>query len=132
MMYNERRGNCGDSKALIVFCPTLRRIISSADCWSLSGVTLLTLLSFYVHTKDKQFGLLIGEVQNRAIMESVNSVYTRRVDAAAASQTAWYFAPKLRTATRSSPAPREAAEDVAATVSQIISPEVGRNEGVGS
>jgi hypothetical protein len=95
-------------------------------------VTLLTLLSFYVHTNNKYIRLLTGGVQNRAIMGSVNSVYTRRVDAAAVSQTAWYFATELRTAMRPSPAPREAAEDVAATVSRTISPGVGCTEGMGS
>jgi len=65
-------------------------------------------------------------------MGSVNSVYTHRVDAAAVSQTEWYFATELRTAMRPSTAPRKAAEDVAATVSRIFSPENGRPEGVGS
>ena len=93
---------------------------------------MLTLLSFYVHTKDKQIGLLIGDAQNRAVMGSVNSVYTRRVDAGAVRRTAWYFAPGLRTATRPSPTLREAAEDVAATVSRAFSPEDGRPVEVGS
>ena len=131
-MHDERCETCHSLKVPIGCRLNYPCIKASADCWSRSGVTLLTLLSYYVHTKDKQIGLLIEEVQNRAIMESVNSVYTRRVDAAAASQTAWYFAPELRTATRSSPAPREAAEDVAATVSRKESPKVGRTKGVGS
>ena len=78
MMYNERRWNCGDSKALIVFCPTLRYIISSADCYLRGGVTLLTLLSFYAHTKNEHIRLRTENAQNRAIMDSVNSVYTPR------------------------------------------------------
>lgn len=54
-------------------------IITSSDCWLRSVVTLLTLLSFYAHTKNEHIRLRIGNAQNRAVMGSVNSVYNKRL-----------------------------------------------------
>lgn len=132
MMNDEQCENYGGPKIADNCRFNQRCIVTDACCWLRSGVTLLTLLSFYAHTKNKHLRLQTKNAQNRAIMESVNSVYTCRVDAGAVRRTAWYFATGLRTAPRSSPDLREAAEDVAATVSQTISPGVGRTEGVGS
>jgi hypothetical protein len=77
-MRDERCENCHGPKVRIGCRLNYHCIIASADCWSRSGVTLLTLLSIYARTENKKVRLGIGHTQNRAIMRSVNSVYTPR------------------------------------------------------
>ena len=78
MMQDERCENRDGPKVPFERQLNYRCILPSADCWSRSGVTLLTLLSFYAHTKNEYITLRTGNAQNRAKMDSVNSVYTPR------------------------------------------------------
>jgi len=76
-MYNERCENCVGPKDPIGRSLNQQHIITSADCRLGRGETLLMLLSFYAHTKNKYLRLRVGDGQNRAVLESVNSVYTQ-------------------------------------------------------